>query len=227
MDNMVLETVVLWIVIVLALLMVMVLVRIATMVTASLPEEELPYYIGKLKDFLSVKWRSYLIAFVGLAVVGNVMYYRDQVGLLDIANILACLSLLIVVAWTDLKYKIIPNKIMVLGLGICLGLLVLKCIVENARMCLVSSGIGALAMVVITMMCRLLNPKNIGFGDVKLLSVLGLFLGAENMFQAGFAMMVLMFVACVVLLLMKKVSRESELPLAPFALGGVLMMVLL
>ena len=68
--------------------------------------------------------------------------------------------------------------------------------------------------------CRLISPNSVGFGDVKLLAITGLYLGIDKSFGVILPSLVIMFLTAVYLLAVKKVSRNTELPFAPFLLVG-------
>lgn len=76
----------------------------------------------------------------------------------------------------------------------------------------------------------LIVPTQIGFGDVKLSGVLGLYLGwlGFSAWVAGvFAMFLLGGVFSVVLLLARRATRKTSIAFGPFMLGGALIAILL
>ena len=67
-----------------------------------------------------------------------------------------------------------------------------------------------------------MNKNAIGMGDVKLLSVIGIVLGVNDSFHMVITGMVCIFFVSVIGLFLKKLTRDSELPLAPFIFAGLI-----
>ena len=82
--------------------------------------------------------------------------------------------------------------------------------------------ISGLAFLLIGVVCRFMNKNAIGMGDVKLLSVIGIVLGVNDSFHMVITGMVCIFFVSVIGLFLKKLTRDSELPLAPFIFVGLI-----
>ena len=102
----------------------------------------------------------------------------------------AIISVLWACSWYDRKYHLIPNRILVF------------------------------ALILASILCRLLSPGSVGAGDVKLLGVMGLYLGVNHVWSPVFVTLIVLFCTGVYLLVFKKADRKSEIPLAPFLLIG-------
>lgn len=128
--------------------------------------------------------------------------------------LLICLALM---AWTDWKYRKIPNHILIF-------LMVVK-VLElpgNDIWMLISCGTGFLAGGGLLLGCRLLFRGGIGAGDVKLFAVLGCWLGVQNIMIAAWLTAVLAACFSLALLLFRKINVREGLPMAPFVLAGVI-----
>jgi leader peptidase (prepilin peptidase)/N-methyltransferase len=88
---------------------------------------------------------------------------------------------------------------------------------------LVRAGIGMGGMLVLYLALALLYPGGMGFGDVKLAGVLGLFLGFVGwgeLVVGAFAAFVLGGVFGIVLVAARRVGRRSGIPFGPWMLAG-------
>ena len=96
---------------------------------------------------------------------------------LPIANVLlslAFLALLIPVTVIDLERRIIPNKLLIVGTFIALiilGIFNSKVLPEHLLAGVIASGLF--------LVTALLCPQGLGMGDVKLIGVMGIYLGVQ------------------------------------------------
>jgi len=126
----------------------------------------------------------------------------------------ACL-VLVAIAAADVRYRIVPNRLVVPGAAIVL-------VAQTALHPSPRWAIGALAAAGFLLLAALAYPKGMGMGDVKLALLLGALTGAN----VGVALMcgfLSALVPSVVLLARHGAkARKTAIPFAPFlALGGV------
>ncbi len=123
--------------------------------------------------------------------------------------------MLVVVTRTDLEHRIIPNRIVVPGTVVLLGLRT----VEDPSVVWL---LAALAASAVLFAVALAYPKGMGMGDVKLAAFLGAGLGAA-VAVAFFVGFLSAFVPAAYLLVRHgKAARKQAIPLGPFlALGAV------
>ena len=136
----------------------------------------------------------------------------------DVWPALAFVLLLVPVTLIDLDHRIIPNKLMLVGMVVSIGL-VLATRPENLTEHLIAAaGAGGFLL-----LAALAYPAGMGMGDVKLAGVMGLFLGRS----VGPAMLVALVAGSVVgaLIIARKGSKEGRktaIPFGPYlALGGL------
>jgi len=164
----------------------------------------------------SIAWRYPLVELatallMALAVI--VIGPNEQVWLG-----LAFVLLLVPVAVIDIDFRIIPNKLMILGTVVALGLLVLTRPEDIAEHLIAAVAAGGFLLV-----AAVAYPGGMGMGDVKLAFVMGLFLGRD----VGVAMMVALVAgsligAAVIARKGAKEGRKTAIPFGPFlALGGI------
>lgn len=160
---------------------------------------------------------------------GLFLYFAQGETVLSTADCLLLLAILWACAWSDVKAFIIPNRIVLIGL-------ILRCVLIAAegladpgelRYILLRSVIAAGALFVASMFCRLVSPKAIGAGDIKLLVLMGLFLTTYRIWGAMLLSMIAAFVYSLYLVLVKKANRQTEIPFAPLLLTGTVLSIFL
>lgn len=132
------------------------------------------------------------------------------------------ISSLIVIFFTDLKYGIIPDKILLLATGIItINLLFIN--PQSPVLNHLLSGVGAfLFFVIISLVFSALTKKDaMGGGDIKLVFLLGLFLGFPDIIIALYiAFLTGAFLGIILILWRKKEFRKATLPFGPFLVLG-------
>jgi leader peptidase (prepilin peptidase)/N-methyltransferase len=139
----------------------------------------------------------------------------DDVGELTLG--LALCALLVTVTLTDLERRVIPNALLLAGGAIAV---VIVAITDPSS--LAERGIAALAAGGVLFLIALAYPRGMGMGDVKLVAVMGLYLGSAVApamligFAAGAA------VGVGLMARHGSVARKRAIPFGPFlALGGI------
>lgn len=149
-------------------------------------------------------------------------------AILSIANALAMLSVLWACAWSDAKAYIIPNRVLLLGLVMRAVIIAAESLStpEKLGYILISSFVASVALLIVSMLCRLISSKAIGFGDIKLLALMGLFLKTDGVWDVMLCSMVASFLFSLYLLIFKKANRQTEIPFAPLLLAGMLISII-
>jgi len=131
---------------------------------------------------------------------------------------LVFLSLLTLASLVDLHERIIPNEVVLFGLGA--GILLLLIAPYPERSWLQALG-GAGAGFGFLLVLALLVKGGMGLGDVKLAAVIGLFLGLRWVGMGLVFAFLLGGVLSGALLLLRIVGRKDHVPFGPFlALGA-------
>ena len=131
---------------------------------------------------------------------------------------LAFVVLLVPVTVIDIDFRIIPNKLMLVGTVVALAILLLTEPADIPEHLIAAFAAGGFLLV-----AALVYPGGMGMGDVKLAFVMGLFLGRD----VGVAMLVALVAGSVAGALVMaskgvKEGRKTALPFGPFlALGGL------
>lgn len=150
------------------------------------------------------------------------LFYNDSWQ--EIVRVLLVISVLWACAWVDVKSRIIPNKILLIGLLIRCVLIAVESLLSpgEVRYILLSSIVAAIALFIGSFLCRLVSHDSIGFGDVKLLAFMGFCLQNDRIWGVIFLSAIVAFVYSLYLVLCKKANRKTEIPFAPLLLAGTI-----
>lgn len=125
-------------------------------------------------------------------------------------------SILAVIAFYDIRHKVIPHVPMILLVVVVVWIKCLGPSIFPLQLPPLTSFIPILFAIPFWFLSRFSRETLFGMGDVKLIAVLAFFLGLWN----GFLMIVLGFVIGAVygigLLLLKKANKKTQVPFAPF-----------
>ena len=127
---------------------------------------------------------------------------------------------LLIAAWTDAMFQKIPNQMLLVLLGVRVCLL----IVRNTGIGISVAGflIGGIAMLA----AYLLSKKGMGAGDVKLMAIVGSYVGVDKILQVLFTSFFTAAIYSLLQLARKEIRIKDQLPFAPFVLVGVIISVL-
>src|SRR5262245_6782685 len=139
----------------------------------------------------------------------------DDIG--ELALGLALCALLVTVTLTDLERRVIPNGVLLVGAVIAVAIVAI-----SDPGSFMERGIAALSAGGALFMVALAYPRGMGMGDVKLVAVMGLYLGTA----VAPALLIGFFAGAMVGLgLMARYgsgARKRAIPFGPYlALGGI------
>jgi len=153
---------------------------------------------------------------LGLLYVGTFLALGDEdLGEL-ILGLVFC-TVLVAITLTDLDLRLIPNKIVLAG-----ALAAVAIVAFSDPSSLAERGIAAAAAGGFLFLVALAYPRGMGMGDVKLVAMMGIYLGREiaPAVLVGFAAGALVGLAMIAR--HGSGARKRALPFGPFlALGGV------
>ena len=139
----------------------------------------------------------------------------DDLGQLALG--LALCALLVTVTLTDLERRVIPNPVLLIGALVGAGIAAATDPASLPERALAATGAGGFLFCV-----ALAYPRGMGMGDVKLVAVMGLYLGraVAPALLVGFAAGAL--VGLVLIARQGASARKRAIPFGPFlALGGI------
>lgn len=161
---------------------------------------------------------GFLFGLTYLAVSGQIFNQFLNLNSLIINLILSLVlvSCLIVIFFADLRYGLIPDQIIAVGSVVALIWLVLF----NQPM-LMNHALAALgALLFFLLIFILTRRRGMGFGDVKLAFLLGLFLGFPGIALALYIAFLTGGMVGIILILWKKKKLKSAVPFGPFLVLG-------
>lgn len=134
---------------------------------------------------------------------------------IDFLTAVVLVSVMVTAAFIDIEHKIIPNSLVLFGFaaGVALGLL-------RAEAGVKFIGLGFLAGFGLLFLVAVLSRGQMGFGDVKLAAVMGVFLGWQGVLTAFFIAFIGGAVYGLFLMIFKGKSRKTAVPFGPFLAGA-------
>jgi leader peptidase (prepilin peptidase) / N-methyltransferase len=170
--------------------------------------------------FLSYQNATVELLAASLFFVNYLFFGFRLYGLHLISGIILC-SILIIISFIDLNFKIIPNKIVLpfTLIGMALSTIIIS--LENPRRWWLPLAycIGAFIFMLII---HLIYPKGMGLGDVKLSLMLGAFL-VKNVIVGLFLGFLLGSISGLILIISGKKKIKQEIPFGPFiSMGSII-----
>jgi leader peptidase (prepilin peptidase)/N-methyltransferase len=133
------------------------------------------------------------------------------------------LAALLAISIVDLEHYIVPNRIIYPTLSLCIPLLVVAAAASHRWDWLGEAAVGGVAGFVGLLVIHVIQPRGMGFGDVRLAGVIGLmlgWLGLSHVVLALFLGFVMAAVIGVALIVTKVRSRKDAIPFGPFLAAG-------
>jgi len=131
--------------------------------------------------------------------------------------------ILLAVACFDLKYLLIPDKLLLACLVISLVFLSWQDIINNSSLLLSGLGAGLSASLFLGLIYLFSKGKAMGLGDVKLVFIIGLIVGWPNVLPSVFLSFLIGAIIGIALVLLKKKGMKEAVPFGPFLfLGGLI-----
>ncbi|MCF8002357.1 MAG: prepilin peptidase [Halanaerobiales bacterium] len=128
---------------------------------------------------------------------------------------------LIAVSFIDIKYQIIPNEItfLFIPLGLIFSLIF-------NHISFINSLLGLIIPAGILLLIALTYKKGMGIGDVKLIGMIGVFIGWKYALISIFIGALFGSIYGIYMMLIDKMTRKTRIPFGPFiSLGAVLMIL--
>jgi leader peptidase (prepilin peptidase) / N-methyltransferase len=129
----------------------------------------------------------------------------------------------VTLALIDIDTRTLPNRIVLPAYAIGGIPLILSLMIVGDWERIVSAVVGCAGLFAFYLLLALARPGGMGFGDVKLAGVIGLYLGSLGWAQlviGGFAAFLLGGLFGIALALGRRVTRRSGIPFGPWMLAG-------
>lgn len=185
------------------------------------------------KRFFRFRYDMWTLCLSGTACLMSMLAFWYSSTLCDngfMRSLMGALMLnyLAVVGYIDLREKVIPNELIVVGLIVWLVFFLLN--IFAAKMpwssTLKYSLLGGLGIGGVLFVLSLVLKSGLGMGDVKLFFVLGLMYGLADTYGILLFSVIVMAVVSLVLLAIKKVSVKTAIPMAPFVVLGFILSII-
>lgn len=167
-------------------------------------------------NFLIFKSKLLYVSFAIMLFITLLIcfFYKMDIYFIKLIDLMITLILL---ALLDIKYKIVPNKILIYLL---ISQLIISGLTLQFGNMILDIVIGTALLGIITFISFISKGK-IGMGDAKLLAIMVLVVGFGFVARAIFYGLFIAFIASIILLIIKKASIKAELPFVPFITIGV------
>lgn len=153
----------------------------------------------------------------------------DDMGPFQMLRALSLLYFLIFIGLIDFKFMIIPNKMLLVMLGLGIASYAAECIIySNEVIAIATSALLGLAVCfIIFYFGKIISRKGMGMGDIKLAALIGFFMGLDMAIGILFWAMVLSALTGIVLIIAKKAKGKTKIALAPFFFLGTIISYIL
>lgn len=171
------------------------------------------------------------VPYIGIPVIcaAFAVYSWNWLPHIEILLFEALLVFGYIVALEDLKTQTVPNMLLLIMLAVW-AMIEIPLIVKDFQRGLAmvtSSAFGALIGGGAFFVVYVLSRKGLGAGDVKFMTVAGLYLGMNLVLSSMLMGSLLSAVTGVVLLCLKKIKKTDAIPLVPFLYAGIVLTVFL
>jgi leader peptidase (prepilin peptidase)/N-methyltransferase len=141
----------------------------------------------------------------------------------DLAAFLYLGAIGVALALIDIDVKRLPNAIVLPSYAVCAVLLGLAAVAEGDFSSYARAGLGMAALFGLYFLLAFIYPAGMGFGDVKLAGVLGMYLGWlgwAEVVTGGFLGFLFGGLVGGALMAVHRAGRKSQIPFGPFMLLG-------
>ena len=153
---------------------------------------------------------------VGIAFAATAIVLWDQPA--ELALGLVFVALLAAITLTDLERRVIPNRILLAGALAGVAIVLATDPGSMPERAIAAAGAGGFLLAI-----ALIYPRGMGMGDVKLVAVMGLYLGASVIPALLIGALSGALVGMGIMLARGPEARKLAVPFGPFlALGGVI-----
>ena len=164
-----------------------------------------------------ISWRYPTVELL-TAIFYLTLFIRFDFSLFIIYALLV--TVLIIITFIDFDYQIIPNVITLPGIPI--GLVLAYFFLPHTLM---SALVGLLGGSGLLLLMALIYPGGMGGGDIKMIAMLGAFLGWKKVFLTIFLGSLIGSIIGIGLIVIKKQSRKTKIPFGPYLAAGAVLSI--
>lgn len=162
-----------------------------------------------------------------ISYIVQVFIYKNT-EILSFAKLCILYAIVVSAALVDYKLKIIPNYLVLTGLGARSIIYVFEIFFSSdLKQIIISDLIGLALGFGIFAIVSIITKQALGFGDAKLFAVVGLTLGSFGTYSVMFTSVLVSAVISIALLIFKKRGRKDSIPFGPCIYLGYILTLLL
>ncbi len=175
-----------------------------------------------IKDLTRLIHRTIIIITIHAVTVISVMriYYKYE-NIVQVVSYSMVIILLSIAAVVDIKWKIIPNHLILVGSFLGSIMLFINTHITGINIIITIVLLGGLLW-----MISVFSKGALGMGDVKLVACIGIFLGLQKTLTVICMALVLSGIIAVFLLVFRYADKKKEMPFAPFILVATMITIL-
>ncbi len=205
--------------------------RLIDLINQNLPEHKEIFDIQIIKDYIKNTDANYTVMIITCVLYIALLRVIGMEDVIELLQFLILIPMLISAFCIDYKLQIIPNRLTLtmLEVGIVFsffrGINNLNIAVEMWLGMLVGAGIFIILTVIGNWVFK---KKTMGFGDVKLMGILGLFFGWRNVIAISILAFFIAAIFSVALIIKAKIKKQEInefIPFGPFiVLSAIIIM---
>lgn len=188
------------------------------------------YYTKRFDEKIKNIYRIYICSAAICGMVGF-LYSTDAYGygITKAIRYFVLIAALIMLGKIDNLKLIIPNGILIFLIIVRTIILVTDLIEHSsfAFLILSSAGLGIIYGSIVFLIVRLFAKKSIGMGDIKLLAVVGYYLGSTSIIPALVVSLIIAAVYSLIMLIRKKMTLKDTFSFAPYIAAGTIIILTL
>ena len=167
-----------------------------------------------------------MVSFIVLFVL-QISLYNNTAGI-NFVKLYVLLVLVICAGIIDLKKKIIPNRLIIIGFVFWVFICTYELVVaSNLKAIIINELLGFLIGFCCLALVSIVSKGALGFGDVKLFGIIGLISGAFCTYSTLLVSLIISVIIAVIGLITKKLNRKDSIPFGPcIAIGYIVVLFL-
>jgi leader peptidase (prepilin peptidase)/N-methyltransferase len=170
-----------------------------------------------------------LLPYAGIPIIaaGYLIFRASSAEVFTVIKNILLIGVGYVAAWSDWKTRKVPNKLIaVMFLLWALSMVVyVFADIDSAIGVLLPSIVGCVAGGGLFAILYLISRKGVGGADVKFIAVAGLYLTFAHLMPMLFISSLLAALVSAILLITKRATRKSAIPLIPFLYAGIVLTI--
>lgn len=165
---------------------------------------------------------------ITLLNIGIYILHSKDINIFEIVYTYAIVFFTVGMSSIDIKLKLLPTKLIKISLLVWLGISAIYLIysfdiaTEYLLRCLLGCAFGFITF----MLTYIVSGKKLGGGDVRLATIMGLFLNSDRILVALLFGTLISALYSLIMMILKKLNPKDSIPLCPFLCVGTVISLL-